>query len=94
MDSDSDPGSALEKNGSGSKLFLKDLLNFFNKAEFSNFLFFAYYTWWIIQKSGNFYLVAVFGWLFANGICIFLPMGSAYFCGSGSGKPKTCGSGS
>ena len=41
-DPDPDPRSALEKNESGSgsrsRLFLKNLLNFFNKAKFFNFL--------------------------------------------------------
>ena len=38
-DPDSDPGSALEKNGSGFRSFLKDLLNFLTKNNFK--IFFA-----------------------------------------------------
>jgi len=53
-DPDPDSGSALEKNGSGSRSFL------YWFAEFSNFLFYFFShifypkTWWTIQKWGNF----------------------------------------
>ena len=64
------------------------------------FYFFSYFyskTSWTIQKWGNFYnlfflssdlgFFAVFGWYFTPWIWI---RGSAYFCGSGSRKPKSC----
>ena len=45
FDADPDPGSALEKNGSGSRSFLQDLLNYFNRKNFQIFRFisFAYF---------------------------------------------------
>ena len=68
------------------------------------FAYFFAYTLWTIQKSGNFlnlsffnssdlgfgstnFFFAVFGWYFAPWIRI---PGSAYFCGSGSRKLKSC----
>ena len=70
------------------------------------FAYFYPKTWWSIQKWGIFIIslffkssdlvfwskkdfFAVFGWYFTPWIRI---TGSAYFCRSGSRKPKSCGS--
>ena len=41
FDADPDPGSALEKNGSGSRLLLTRFSEFFNKAKIFNFVLFC-----------------------------------------------------
>ena len=58
---DPDPGSALDKNesgsvfGSGFRVFLPNFTEFFDKAEISDFSYLFAKTLWTIQKLGNFY---------------------------------------
>ena len=94
-----DPGFAQEKNGSGSgsRLFLKNLLNFFSKAEFSNFLSYFFRLFVCIQKSVHFYFLSYFfksldleiesKHFFCSFWLIFCPLNPA-----GSRKPKSNGS--
>ena len=61
-----DSGSSLDKKGSGTRSFLKDLLNLTSRSFKFIVIFLAYFyakTWWTIQKS-EIFIISLFSIVF------------------------------